>query len=63
MGSVLAVAFTNILLTRLLDADFRFDWAPNGIAILGSAVIAMGAGWLASYRILDQKPLEILRDE
>ena len=63
MGSVLAVAFTNVLLRRLLDADFRFDWAPNGIAILGSALIAMGAGWLASYRILDQKPLEILRDE
>jgi len=63
MGSVLAVAFTNILLTRLLDADFQFDWAPNGIAILGSALIAMFAGWMASYRILDQKPLEILRDE
>jgi len=63
MGSVLAVAFTNVLLTRLLDADFRFDWAPNGVAVLGSAIIAMGAGWLASYRILDQKPLEILRDE
>jgi len=63
MGSVLAVAFTNVLLTRLLDAQFRFDWAPNFIAILGSAIIAMFAGWMASYRILDQKPLEILRDE
>jgi putative ABC transport system permease protein len=63
MGSLLAVAFTNVLLTRLLDAKFQFDWAPNGIAIFGSALIAMGAGWGASYRILDQKPLEILRDE
>jgi len=24
---------------------------------------AMGAGWLASYRILGQKPLEVLRGE
>jgi putative ABC transport system permease protein len=63
MGSVLAVAFTNLLLTRLLDAQFQFDWAPNFIAIFGSALIAMFAGWMASYRILDQKPLEILRDE
>ena len=63
MGSVLAVAFTNVLLTRLLDAQFQFDWAPNGIAIFGSALIAMFAGWMASYRILDQKPLEVLRDE
>ncbi len=63
MGSVLAVGFTNVLLTRLLDAKFQFDWAPNGIAIGGSAVIAMFAGWMASYRILEQKPLEILRDE
>lgn len=63
MGSVMAVAFTNLLLTRLLDAAFQFDWAPNGVAILGSAVIAMGAGWIASFRILEQKPLEILRDE
>ena len=63
MGSVLAVAFTNVLLTRLLDAQFQFDWAPNAIAIFGSALIAMFAGWMASYRILDQKPLEVLRDE
>jgi len=63
MGSLLAVAFTNVLLTRLLDAQFQFDWAPNFVAILGSALIAMFAGWMASYRILDQKPLEILRDE
>lgn len=63
MGSALAVAFTNLLLTRLLDAQFHFAWAPNAVAIAGSAVIAMAAGWLASNRILDQKPLEILRDE
>lgn len=63
MGSLLAVGFTNVLLTRLLDAKFQFDWAPNFIAIFGSALIAMFAGWMASYRILDQKPLEILRDE
>ena len=46
-----------------LDARFQFDIAPNLIAVAGSAAIAMAAGWMASFRILDQKPLEILRDE
>jgi len=27
------------------------------------ALVAVAAGWLASYRILGQKPLEVLRDE
>jgi putative ABC transport system permease protein len=47
----------------VLDADFRFAWAPNFVAVAGSAVIAIAAGWMASFRILGQKPLEILRDE
>jgi putative ABC transport system permease protein len=63
MGSLLAVAFTNVLMARVLDADFRFAWAPNFVAVAGSAVIAIAAGWMASFRILGQKPLEILRDE
>jgi putative ABC transport system permease protein len=63
MGSVLAVGFTNMLLTRLLDARFQFEWAPNLISVAASALIANAAGWAASYRILDQKPLEILREE
>ena len=49
--------------TFFADARFQFDVAPNLIAVAGSAAIAMAAGWLASFRILDQKPLEILRDE
>lgn len=63
MGSVLAIGFTNMLLTRLLDAKFNFAWAPNLISVAASALIANAAGWAASYRILDQKPLEILREE
>ncbi|MBM3782797.1 MAG: FtsX-like permease family protein [Acidobacteria bacterium] len=63
MGSVLAVAFTNVLLARVLDAEFRFEWAPNFIAVAGSALVAILAGWMASFKILNQRPLEILRDE
>jgi putative ABC transport system permease protein len=63
MGSLLASAFANLLLTRLLDAKFVFSPWPNLAAIVASALIALAAGWLASFRILGQKPLEILRNE
>lgn len=63
MGSLLASAFASLLLTRLLDARFVFSLWPNLAAVLASALIALAAGWLASFRILRQKPLEILRNE
>ncbi len=63
MGGVLATGFTRVLLTRLLDAPFHFDVLPNLASIVLTALVAMAAGWLASVRILSQKPLEVLRDE
>ena len=63
MGSFLATGFASLLLKRFFDAPFRFDLLPNAVAILATAVIASLSGWLASYRILGQKPLEILRGE
>jgi putative ABC transport system permease protein len=63
MGSGLGTLFSRLLLTKLLDAEFRFDPLPNLAAVMLTALVAVGAGWLASLRILDQKPLEVLRDE
>lgn len=63
MGGLLASGFSRLLLTWFLDASFRYDVVPNLLAILLTAVIAVLAGWLASYRILGQKPLEVLRNE
>jgi len=63
MGSVLATAFSALLLKRWLDADFRVDFWPNLACIVLTALVANAAGWLASYRILGQKPLEVLRAE
>ena len=63
LGSLLASAFANLLLVRLLEAKFRFDPLPNVAAIALSALVASAAGWLASWRILGQKPLEVLRGE
>jgi putative ABC transport system permease protein len=63
MGSLLASVFSAVLLKRWLDAEFRFDLLPNLICILLTALVANAAGWMASLRILGQKPLEVLRAE
>ncbi|HEY6390664.1 MAG TPA: FtsX-like permease family protein, partial [Bryobacteraceae bacterium] len=63
MGSLLANGFANLLLKRTLDAQLSFPMLPSLLAVLATALIANVAGWMASFRILGQKPLEILRDE
>ena len=63
MGSALATAFTRVLMTRLLDAEFHVEWAPLLLTTAMTALLAVAAGWIASLRILSQKPLEVLRDE
>jgi putative ABC transport system permease protein len=63
MGAILATAFTSLVLKRLLDAPFQFDPKATLIAVVLTALLANASGWLASIRILGQKPLEVLRDE
>jgi putative ABC transport system permease protein len=64
-GSV-GVVFAN-LLTRVLlgwlKVDFHIEWAATLIALVGTAVLATATGWIASYRILGLRPLEVLREE
>jgi putative ABC transport system permease protein len=63
LGSLLAAAFSSLVLKRLLDAQFSFDWKATLASVVLTAVLAQTSGWLASWRILRQKPLEVLRDE
>jgi putative ABC transport system permease protein len=63
MGSLLANGFASLLLRELLSASVRFEWIPSLLCVAITAVIANFAGWLASFRILGQKPLQILREE
>ena len=63
LGALLAAAFSSLILRRLLDAKFQFDpWATLA-AVAFTALLANASGWLASFRILGQKPLEVLREE
>jgi putative ABC transport system permease protein len=64
-GSV-GVVFANILtrvLLRKLEVGFQIEWKATFIALIGTAVLATATGWIASYRILGLRPLEVLREE
>lgn len=63
MGGLLATAFSRLLMTRLLDAEFRVEWLPNAATVVLVGALSLLAGWLASARVLTQKPLQVLRDE
>jgi len=63
MGSILATAFSALVLKRILKADVPWALWPHVLSIGVTALIANAAGWMASFRILGQKPLEILREE
>ncbi len=63
MGATLATAFSSIVLKRLLNAKFQFEPKAVLLAIILTALLANASGWVASVRILRQKPLEILREE
>ena len=64
-GSV-GVVFANLLtrvLLRKLDVSFHIEWMALLVALLGTALLATATGWIASYRILGLRPLEVLREE
>jgi putative ABC transport system permease protein len=63
LGSLLAAAFTSVMASRLFDVPFQFDAWSTVVAMILTALLANASGWLASARILGQKPLEALRDE
>jgi putative ABC transport system permease protein len=62
VGVVFANILTRVLLKRL-DVAFRIEWGATLLALFGTAVLATATGWLASYRILGLRPLEVLREE
>lgn len=63
MGAILATVFSSLVLKRLLNAHFHLDPKALLSAVVLTALLANASGWLASFRILRQKPLEVLREE
>jgi putative ABC transport system permease protein len=69
LAGLVGVIFAN-LLTRVLvnsviklDVSYHVEWRVTLIALVGTAVLATATGWIASYRILGLRPMQVLRDE
>ena len=61
VGSGLGVILSAVLVGQILDTPYKFTWTPVLVASVATAVLTILAGWLASYGILNRKPLDILR--
>jgi putative ABC transport system permease protein len=46
-----------------MQVGFHVEWLATAVALVGTAVLATATGWIASYRILGLRPLEVLREE
>jgi putative ABC transport system permease protein len=66
VAGVVGISFANViarvLLTKL-TVTYHFQWVWTVGALVGTAVLTVATGWLASHRILGRKPLEVLREE
>ncbi len=66
VAGLVGVSFANIIarvLLQRLTVVYRFQWVFTLAALFATAALTVGTGWLASHRILGQKPLEVLREE
>jgi putative ABC transport system permease protein len=62
VGAIFANGLSGVLLHKL-DIVYRLQWTASVAAVLLTVVLAVVTGWLASFRMLGQKPLEVLREE
>jgi putative ABC transport system permease protein len=66
VAGFVGIFFANIvvrLLLRVLTIPNQIQWNWNVLGLVATAVLTVATGWIASHRILGQKPLEVLREE
>ncbi|MGA8939867.1 MAG: FtsX-like permease family protein [Acidobacteriaceae bacterium] len=63
VGLVFANLLARTLLLHALHFAYVFQPGLNAAAWLAVGAMTVLAGWLASHRVLGQKPLEVLREE
>jgi putative ABC transport system permease protein len=63
VGLIFANLLARALLVRALHFDYSFQPWLNFGGWIAVGVLTIVAGWLASHRVLGQKPLEVLREE
>ena len=67
IAGAVGLLFANVVAKILLDRVLHFEYHVQPGVILGAwvaaALLTVACGWLASHRVLGQKPLEVLREE
>ncbi len=63
VGLVFANITAKLVLHYVLKIDYHFQPLLTLFTLLLTAAMTVAAGWLASHRVLGQKPLEVLREE
>lgn len=66
VAGLVGIAFANLAARQLLKQMtivYHPAWAMNAIALVATSALAVITGWVASHRVLGQKPLEVLREE
>lgn len=67
VAGIVGVLFANLMARFVLVRALKFEYSFAGwlslFALLCTAALTVAAGWLASHRVLGQKPLEVLREE
>ena len=66
VAGFVGIFFANIVVRFLLKAltiPNHIQWNWNFFGLAATAALTVATGWIASHRILGQKPLEVLREE
>jgi putative ABC transport system permease protein len=63
VGIVFANLIVRTLEHRVFNVAYKSQLPLNLTALLATAALTVATGWIASHRILGQKPLEVLREE
>ena len=66
VAGLVGIVFASLIvrgLLRALNVPSSMQWGLDDLGLLLTALLTVGTGWLASWRILGQKPLEVLREE
>jgi putative ABC transport system permease protein len=66
VSGVVGIGFANLITRTILhqmNVAYQAQLLLNFSALAGVAALTVATGWMASHRILEQKPLEVLREE
>jgi putative ABC transport system permease protein len=66
VAGAVGIFFANLIAQTLLhqlNVAYNAHWALNLSVLAGASALTVITGWVASHRVLGQKPLEVLREE